>query len=72
MITACRDCAAWDQLYGNDILGICRRHALTVDIDRSRGKSDRFPISRSWDYCFDALSIKDHSGPPRTVGPFVE
>ena len=72
MITACRDCAAWDPIYGNDIIGICRRHAPVVDMDRVRGKADRFPFSRSWDYCFDALSVKDHVGPPRTVVPFDE
>lgn len=65
MITCCRECAAWDQLAGNDVLGICRRHALTVDPDRSGGKSDRFPLSRGWDYCFESLPLKDHFGPPR-------
>lgn len=72
MITACRDCAAWDQLTGNNGLGICRRHALTIDQNRARSKSDRFPLSRSWDYCFDALPVKDHMGSFRTYSDEVE
>lgn len=62
MITACRDCAAWDQLTGNNSLGICRRHPLSVDPDRARGKSDRFPISRAWDFCFDAIVLRRCNG----------
>lgn len=62
MITCCRDCAAWDQLAGNNVLGICRRHPLSVDPNRARGKSDRFPISRSWDYCFDAITLLESRG----------
>jgi len=67
MITACRDCACWEQLTFHPDTGVCRRHAPVIDPHRKNYFADRFPYTRDTDYCFEALSIKDHAGAIRRI-----